>query len=165
VVLSSSLVASEGAVKMGNLFRITLDENRFFLEAHVKLRQLDCATDGIFICGSAHYPKDVRESIFQALGAASRASIPLAQGEIKIEPIVSDFVNRDACRGCGLCVDLCPYGAIEVETTEEGRKAKVITVACKGCGVCAATCFRHALGINSFTDQQIQAQIHGFLAA
>ncbi len=165
VVLSTPLIASEDAVKIANLFRVTLDENKFFLEAHVKLRPLDCATDGIFLCGSAHYPKDVRESILQALGAASRASIPLAQGEIKIEPIISTFVDRDACRGCGLCVALCPYGALEIEETDEGRKANIITVACKGCGVCAATCFRHALGINSFTDEQIQAQIHGFLAA
>jgi heterodisulfide reductase subunit A len=152
VVLSTPLVGTE-------------DGDNFFLEAHVKLRPLDCATDGIFICGSAHYPKDVRESILQALGAASRASIPLSQGEVKIEPIVTTLVNKDACRGCGLCVGLCPYGALEIRTTDEGRKVNVITVACKGCGVCAATCYRHALSINSFKDEQMRAQIHGFLAA
>jgi heterodisulfide reductase subunit A len=165
VVLSTPLVGTEDGVKVGNLFRAGLDQNNFFLEAHVKLKPLDCATDGIFICGSAHYPKNVRESILQALGAASRASIPLSQGEVKIEPIVTTLVNKDACRGCGLCVALCPYNALEIKETDEGRKVNIITVACKGCGVCAATCFRHALGINSFTDEQIQAQIHGFLAA
>ena len=164
VVLSTPLVGGEDASKIGNLFRATLDENKFFLEAHVKLRPIDCATDGIFICGSAHYPKSVTESIFQALAAASRASIPLAQGEVKIEPIVSTFVDRDACRGCGLCVELCPYNALEIKETDEGRKVNIITVACKGCGVCAATCYRHALGINSFTDEQIEAQMEGFLA-
>ena len=165
VVLSTPLVASEEAEKVASLFRVSLDENKFFLEAHVKLRPIDCATDGIFICGSAHYPKDVRESILQALGAASRASIPLSQGEVKIEPIVTSLVNKDACRGCGLCVALCPYNALEIRDTDEGRKVNVITVACKGCGVCAATCYRHALSINSFTDDQMEAQIHSFLAA
>ncbi len=165
VVLSTPLVGTEDGVKVGNLFRAGLDKNKFFLEAHVKLRPLDCGTDGIFICGSAHYPKDVRESIMQALGAASRASIPLSQGEVKIEPIVTCLVDRDACRGCGLCVALCPYNALEITTTDEGRKVNVITVACKGCGVCAATCYRHALTINSFTDDQMEAQIHSFMAA
>ena len=165
VVLSTPLVGTEDGVQVGNLFRASLDANKFFMEAHVKLKPLDCATDGIFICGSAHYPKDVRESILQALGAASRASIPLSQGEVKIEPIVTTLVNKDACRGCGLCVALCPYNALEIRTTDEGRKVNVITVACKGCGVCAATCYRHALSINSFTDYQMESQIHGFLAA
>jgi heterodisulfide reductase subunit A len=73
------------------------------------------------------------------------------------------LADEDACRGCGLCVPLCPYGALEIEHTHKGRKVHVIDVACKGCGVCAATCYQHALSINSFTDEQIDAQIEAFL--
>jgi heterodisulfide reductase subunit A len=99
------------------------------------------------------------------LTAASRASIPLAKGVMTVEPIVSTLVDEDACRGCGLCVALCPYGALEIVRTEKGRKVQVIPVACKGCGVCAATCYQHALSINSYTDDQIGQQISAFLNA
>jgi heterodisulfide reductase subunit A len=80
-----------------------------------------------------------------------------------VEPIVSVLADEDACRGCGLCVALCPYGALEIVQTDKGRKVSVISVACKGCGVCAATCYQHALDINSFTDQQVAEQIKAFL--
>jgi len=142
---------------------VSVDENKFFLEGHVKLKPLDFATDGVYLCGNAHYPATVREAISQALGAASRASIPLAKGVMTVEPIVSTLADEDACRGCGLCVALCPYGALEIVRTEKGRKVKVIPVACKGCGVCAATCYQHALTVNSYTDRQIGEQIKAFL--
>ncbi|MDY0041198.1 MAG: 4Fe-4S binding protein, partial [Desulforhabdus sp.] len=141
----------------------SLDENKFFLEGHVKLKPLDFANDGVYLCGNAHYPATVREAISQALGAASRASIPLSKDVMKVEPIVSTLVDEEACRGCGLCVALCPYGALEIVRTEKGRKVRVIPVACKGCGVCAATCYQHALTINSYTDEQIGQQISAFL--
>ena len=164
VVLSTPLIAGEDNEALSKLLRVTLDANKFFLEAHVKLKPLDFATDGIYLCGSAHYPASVREAISQALGAASRASIPLAKGMMTVEPIVSILADEDACRGCGLCVALCPYGALEIVKTEKGRKVRVIPVACKGCGVCAATCYQHALSINSYTDQQVEEQIRAFLA-
>jgi heterodisulfide reductase subunit A len=163
VVLSTPLIAGEDNVAISKLLRVTLDENKFFLEGHVKLKPLDFATDGVYLCGNAHYPATVREAISQALGAASRASIPLAKGVMTVEPIVSVLADEDACRGCGLCVALCPYGALEVVRTEKGRKVKVIPVACKGCGVCVATCYQHALSINSFTDEQLDEQIKAFL--
>jgi heterodisulfide reductase subunit A len=163
VILSTPLIAGEDNVTISKLLRVTLDANKFFLEGHVKLKPLDFATDGVYLCGNAHYPATVREAISQALGAASRASIPLAKGVMTVEPIVSVLADEDACRGCGLCVALCPYGALEVVRTEKGRKVKVIPVACKGCGVCAATCYQHALSINSFTDQQLEEQIRAFL--
>ena len=164
VVLSTPLVAGEDNESLSKLLRVTLDANKFFLEAHVKLKPLDFATDGIYLCGNAHYPASVREAISQALGAASRASIPLAKGVMTVEPLVSVLANEDACRGCGLCVALCPYGALEIVRTDKGRKVRVISVACKGCGVCAATCYQHALDINSFTDQQVEEQIKAFLS-
>jgi heterodisulfide reductase subunit A len=163
VVLSTPLVAGEDNVAVSKLLRVTLDENKFFLEGHVKLKPLDFATDGVYLCGNAHYPATVREAISQALGAASRASIPLSKGVMTVEPIVSTLVDEDACRGCGLCVALCPYGALEIVRTEKGRKVRVIPVACKGCGVCAATCYQHALSINSYTDEQVGQQIKAFL--
>jgi len=163
VVLSTPLIAGEDNLAISKLLRVTLDENKFFLEGHVKLKPLDFATDGVYLCGNAHYPATVREAISQALGAASRASIPLAKGVMTVEPIVSVLADEDACRGCGLCVALCPYGALEIVRTEKGRKVRVIPVACKGCGVCAATCYQHALSVNSFTDQQLEEQIRAFL--
>ncbi len=163
VVLSTPLIAGEDNEELSKLLRVTLDANKFFLEAHVKLKPLDFATDGIYLCGNAHYPASVREAISQALGAASRASIPLSKKMMTVEPIVSILADEDACRGCGLCVALCPYGAMEIVKTEKGRKVRVIPVACKGCGVCAATCYQHALSINSYTDQQVEEQIRAFL--
>ncbi|NTW34837.1 MAG: CoB--CoM heterodisulfide reductase iron-sulfur subunit A family protein [Syntrophobacteraceae bacterium] len=165
VVLSTPLIAAEDNEKISKMLRVSVDANKFFLEGHVKLKPLDFATDGIYLCGNAHYPATVREAVSQALGAASRASIPLAKGVMTVEPIVSTLVDEDACRGCGLCVALCPYGALEIVRTEKGRKVQVIPVACKGCGVCAATCYQHALSINSYTDDQIGQQISAFLNA
>jgi heterodisulfide reductase subunit A len=165
VVLSTPLVAAEDNEKISKMLRVSVDANKFFLEGHVKLKPLDFATDGIYLCGNAHYPATVREAVSQALGAASRASIPLAKGVMTVEPIVSTLVDEDACRGCGLCVALCPYGALEIVRTEKGRKVQVIPVACKGCGVCAATCYQHALSVNSYTDDQIGQQISAFLNA
>lgn len=163
VVLSTPLVAQEDAEVTSQLLRVPVDENRFFLEGHVKLKPLDFATDGVYLCGSARFPANIREVIAQGLGAASRASIPLAKGSVVVEPIISVLADEDACRGCGLCVALCPYGALEIRRTEKGRKVHVIDVACKGCGVCAATCYQHALSINSYTSEQIEAQIDAFL--
>ncbi|MCF8143647.1 MAG: CoB--CoM heterodisulfide reductase iron-sulfur subunit A family protein [Deltaproteobacteria bacterium] len=163
VVLSTPLVSQEDAEITSRLLRVPIDKNGFFLEGHVKLKPLDFATDGIFLCGSARFPANIREAVAQGLGAASRASIPLSKGSVVVEPIISVLADEDACRGCGLCVALCPYGALEIQRTETGRKVHVIDVACKGCGVCAATCYQHALSINSFTDRQIRSQLEAYL--
>ena len=163
VVLSTPLIPNDDMEEVSKLLRVPLNENGFFLEAHVKLRPLDFATDGIFLCGSARFPANIKETIAQALGAVSRASIILLRGSVTVEPIISVLVNEDACRGCGLCVALCPYGALEIRHTDKGRKVHIIDVACKGCGVCASTCYQHALTINSFTDEQIMAQVNVYL--
>jgi heterodisulfide reductase subunit A len=163
VVLSTPMISNEDAEIISRLLRVPVDENGFFMEGHVKLKPLDFATSGIFLCGSARFPANIREAVAQGLGAASRASIPLCTGSVAVEPVISVLADEDACRGCGLCVALCPYGALEIQNTEKGRKVHVIDVACKGCGVCAATCYQHALSINSFTDKQIEAQLEAFL--
>ncbi len=159
VVLSTPLIAHEDATEISQILRVSIDENGFFLEGHVKLRPLDFATDGIFLCGSAHFPANIREAVAQGLGAASRASIPLSQGSVVVEPIISFLANEDACIACGLCVALCPYGALEIQKTAKGEKVHVIDVACKGCGCCAAACPQNALDINHFRDRQIFAAI------
>jgi heterodisulfide reductase subunit A len=163
VVLATPLVAQEDAERTSRLLRVPIDENGFYMEGHVKLKPLDFATDGIYLCGSARFPANIREVIAQGLGAASRASIPMSKGSVVVEPIISVLSDEDACRGCGLCVALCPYGALDIHHTEKGRKVHVIDVACKGCGICAATCYRHALTINSYTNHQIEAQTDAFL--
>lgn len=159
VVLATPLVPHTGAEELSKMLKVPLDENKFFLEAHIKLRPVDFATDGIYVCGTAHWPAATHESIQQALGAASRASIHLTNKKVKVEPIVSVLVDEDLCRGCGMCATLCPYGAIEMVETEKGTKAHMIEVACKGCGVCGATCYSQAIKMSHYTNEQIAAQI------
>ncbi len=156
-------IEPRGTEELSNMLKVTLNQEKFFLEAHMKLRPVDFSTDGVFMCGIAHYPKPIDECIAQAQAAASRAVTVMAQDKVVIEPIVAAFVDRDACRGCGLCVALCPYGALDLEETPDGRKVKLISASCKGCGICAATCYRHAISINAFNDTQIEAQMHAFL--
>ncbi|MFH1312576.1 MAG: CoB--CoM heterodisulfide reductase iron-sulfur subunit A family protein [Candidatus Eisenbacteria bacterium] len=158
LVLETPLVPAGTNEALSRMLKVPLDEYGFFLEAHVKLRPLDFATDGIFVCGTARWPASIRECVEQALGAASRASTFLESGRVKVEPIVS-FVTEDDCRGCGLCVALCPYGAIELVKTEAGEKARTIDVACKGCGTCGATCYRGAITMKHYSDEQLTAQI------
>ncbi len=156
-------IAPKGTEELANMLKVTLNQEKFFLEAHMKLRPVEFSTDGMFMCGLAHYPKPLDECIAQAQAAASRAVTVLSKDKVIIEPIVAAFVDKEACRGCGLCVALCPYGAIDIEETPDGRKAKLISASCKGCGICAATCYRHAISINAFNDTQIEAQMHAFL--
>lgn len=159
VVLAVPLVAREDAGDISKMLKVPLDEDRFFLEAHVKLRPVDFATDGIYVCGTARWPAFTHESIEQALAAAGRASIPVLSGEVEVEPTVSVLADEESCRGCGMCASLCPYSAIEIVETERGKKARMIEVACKGCGTCAATCYRRAITMVHYTDDQVAAQV------
>lgn len=158
VVLSTPLVAHQDSSELGRLLKVPVDKNGFFLEAHVKLRPVDFATDGVYVCGCAHWPADVGESISQAYGAASRASIPMSVGRVKTEPLIP-VIDEDDCSGCSLCELTCPFKAIKVEETEKGRKAKVIAASCKGCGACGAGCPQRAITMRHFTDEQLLAQV------
>ncbi|MGD0203642.1 MAG: CoB--CoM heterodisulfide reductase iron-sulfur subunit A family protein [Candidatus Bathyarchaeia archaeon] len=154
IVLSTPLVKSEDAAELSKLLKVPLGADGFFLEAHVKLRPVDFATDGIFLCGTAHGPKTIPESIIQAYAAASRAGIPMALGKVRTEAITAR-VDETRCTGCGTCVKLCTYSAIR---KDEHGVARVNDVLCKGCGVCSASCPEKAIDMRHFSDAQIIAE-------
>jgi heterodisulfide reductase subunit A len=157
LVLSTAIVPHENE-DLAKMLKVPLTADGFFLEAHVKLRPVDFATDGIFLCGLAHSPKLVDETIAQASGAVAKASIPLSQGYVSVEPIIS-HVDEEKCVGCGLCESLCAFGAIEVVTKEGRRVAQTIAASCKGCGVCGASCPQEAITMRHFTNEQIISQV------
>jgi heterodisulfide reductase subunit A len=154
LVLSAATVPNGDNERLAKLLKVPLTKDGFFLEAHVKLRPLDFATDGIYLCGLAHWPKLIEESIAQACGAAARASVVLSRKTLEVEGTVAN-VNENLCVGCGLCLTLCPYGAIE---KDEKGIARVNDVLCKGCGLCAASCPEKAIDMQHFSDAQVLAE-------
>jgi len=156
IVLSTGIVPNTDNKLLSQALKVPLGTDGFFLEAHVKLRPVDFATDGVFVCGLAHYPKDINESIAQAKAAASRAIIVLSKDEIEAEGQVAS-VNENRCNGCGLCVNVCAYSAIELDL--EKNVAVVNEALCKGCGTCAASCRSSAINLKGFKDEQILAMI------
>ena len=168
ILINPSLIALSAAIipdnnkEISQSLKVPLNAEGFYQEAHVKLRPVDFATDGIFVCGLAHSPKTIDESIVQAQAAAARAAIPLARGRVTVEPIVSS-VDPEKCFGCGICEYLCPYGSIKVEATESGDKASTISASCKGCGICASKCPRRAITMGRFTEEQIVSQINAMV--
>jgi heterodisulfide reductase subunit A len=131
---------------------VPLTGDRFFLEAHVKLRPVDFATDGIFVCGLAHCPKNTDESITQATAAAARAMTVLSKMVIEAEGSICE-VNQNLCAGCGVCVKVCAYSAPQMD--EEKGVAYINEALCKGCGACATSCRSGAIDLRGFTDEQI----------
>jgi heterodisulfide reductase subunit A len=156
VVLSCGIVPNDDNKMLSQALKVPLGTDGFFLEAHVKLRPVDFATDGIFVCGLAHYPKDISETVAQAKAAASRAITVLSKKEIEAEGKVS-CINEIRCNGCGLCVEVCAYRAIEIDT-EKGI-ACVNEALCKGCGTCAASCRSAAINLKGYKDEQILATL------
>ncbi len=173
MILPTDLVVltinTEGEVmteKLKNMLKIPADPAGFFLEAHAKIRPLDFATDGIYLCGAAHYPKNLVDSIAQAEGAASRAAIPIMQETMKGEGQVA-IVHEDLCSGCRTCEYICPFNAIELTARPDGPDRVVATVnraLCKGCGACAGACPSGAIEQNGFTSQQIRVMLDALLA-
>ncbi len=173
LVLSTPLVPARGARDLAQMLKVPVDEHGFFLEAHVKLRPLDFATDGIYLCGSAHWPAHLDEAISQAYGAAARAATILSKDQIRSSGVVGR-VDQALCRGCERCRELCEFGAIEmVELEAAGRLpgfapgrmvgrpvvAQVNPVLCKGCGACAVICPTSAMQAAHFTNEQVTAMI------
>ena len=160
VVLSAGIEPGENQ-ELSKILKAPLTSEGFFLEAHAKLRPVEIAVDGVYLCGLAHGPKSLEESVAQAKAAAAKATIPLAKGKVAVAPIVSR-VDQDACIGCGICESLCPFNAIRLSKVGKRKKAQTITASCKGCGICASHCPTIAISMGGFTDEAIMAQIHAF---
>jgi heterodisulfide reductase subunit A len=155
LVLSAATIPNPDNYDLAKLLKVPLTKDGFFLEAHMKLRPVEFATDGIYVCGLAHSPKFFNECISQSSAAVSRAATILSKEKLLVEGTVSS-VNEDKCTGCGTCEMVCPYGAVRVDMDE--LKAKVAEVLCKGCGTCGAACPEKAIEIAHFTDIQILSQ-------
>ena len=166
LVLSAGVVPREDTKDLAQLLKVPVTSDGFFLEAHMKLRPVDFATDGIFLCGLAHFPKTVDESIAQALAASSRASTIISKEEIELAAVISHVVD-EYCDGCAYCIDPCPYQALTlIEYMREGSIKKTVEVdelKCKGCGTCMATCPKKGIYVRNFTLEHIAAQIEAAL--
>lgn len=156
VVLSTPMVPRDDAPAISQLMRVPVDRNNFFMEAHAKLRPLDFATDGIFLCGSARYPATVEEARSQGLGVASRVATILFKDKLITSAIVAE-INPETCVGCMGCLQMCPYEAISYNA--EKNICEVNTILCKGCGCCASTCPSHSAQLRGFNPQQLLSQI------
>ena len=156
VVLSAGIEANVDNEALAQLLKVPLNEDGFFLEAHVKLRPLDFAADGVYLCGMAHSPRFLQETIAQAQGAAVRAVSLLSKDELEATPIVAS-VNPRLCAACGLCIEICPYGARVLEP--RATCAEVIEVLCQGCGACIVTCPNKASQQKGFEMGQVYGMI------
>jgi len=159
VILSTPLVAQPDAGDLSKLLKVPLGQEGFFLEAHVKLRPVDFATDGIYVCGTCKGPADISECAIQGAAAASRAAIPMAKGYVQAEALTS-VVDETKCTGCGTCIAVCPYGALR--KNDKGL-VEAIAAACKGCGACGATCPEGAITMTNYTDAQLLAEARAAL--
>jgi len=151
----ASAIETRGAEALARHFKVVLNEDGFFLEAHAKLRPVECASEGVFICGLAHYPKPLEECIVQAQAAASRAITVLAQKTLQVSGEVAR-VNPVNCSACSVCVAICPFGA---PAFNDRGLSEINEALCKGCGLCVASCRSGAIDLKGFEDKQIFAMI------
>jgi heterodisulfide reductase subunit A len=158
IALAAAVIPTSANRDLSQLFKVSLGADDFFKEAHVKLRPVDFAADGVFLCGTAHYPKHIPETISQAYGAAGRALTLLSHDIVTVSGSVCEVKEND-CVSCGACITACTYGAIEFRETPQGRKAWVNPVLCKGDGLCCAKCPTNAIFLKHFTDEELLSQI------
>lgn len=170
VILAVAIRPRDDAQLISKLYKVPIDGQGFFHEAHAKLRPVDFTTEGMFVAGLAHYPKPVEESIAQALAASSRAASILARPELHLDTVKA-IVNTTFCDGCALCLDVCPYHAITLfeQATEAGETPKklvsVNAALCKGCGICQGTCPTRGIYVSGFSMNQLLAQLQAALVA
>jgi heterodisulfide reductase subunit A len=162
VILATGVVPSKGAEKLAQTLHVTRDSNGFFLEAHPKLRPVDSNTDGIFLAGTCQAPRDIPDTVTHASAAASQALVLLSKDFIEVEPIVAE-VKKASCVACGLCGEVCPYGAVSLVEFQGRQIAQVNEALCKGCGLCVAGCRGKAITLRGYNDAQILAQIETLL--
>jgi len=158
VVLSTPMIPHKEEVILARMLKIPISSDGFLMEAHVKLRPVDTQMDGIFLAGVASGPKDVPESIISAKAAAARAGTLMANKKMRTEALTS-VVDENECIGCGLCEEICSYGA---HYLEDG-KSHTIAALCRGCGACAAECPRRAISMQHYSDDQVLAQVRAAL--
>ena len=155
VVLSTGVVAPENNRHLSNLLKVPLNADGFYVEAHVKLRPVDFANEGIFLCGLAHSPKFMDENISQARAAAARAAIVLSKTHLEVGGQVS-LVDQSKCISCMTCLHSCPYSAPFVN---KDHKAEIAAVKCMGCGICASECPARAIQLNHFEAKHFNTMI------
>jgi heterodisulfide reductase subunit A len=153
--LASAIIVKDQE-QLAQLYKVPLNNDGFFLEAHMKLRPVDFATDGVFVAGLAHYPKPIDEAIAQAKAASSRAAVVLAQDAIRAGGVVAQ-IDAETCVGCQACVGVCPFGAIEYMADKD--VCEVNQALCKGCGTCAANCPSECITLFGFSHKQIYSQV------
>ena len=158
VALAAAVIPPATNNEISRFFKVAVNPDGFFQEAHVKLRPVDFAADGVFLCGTAHYPKHMSETISQAYGAAGRAVTILSKDSVTASGAVCE-VNENDCVSCGACISVCKYGAIEFVDTPQGKKARVNPVICKGDGLCNPKCPASAIYLKHFTDDEMLSQI------
>ena len=158
LVLSAAVIPAASTREVAGLFKVSLNPDDFFKEAHAKLKPVEFAADGVFLCGMAQYPKHIPESISQAYGAAGRALTLLSRDTVVASGAVCE-VAADDCISCGACITACTYDAIEFIETPHGRKAWVNPVLCKGDGLCNTKCPTGAIVLKHFTDEELLSQI------
>jgi len=163
VALAAAVVPSAGSQETARLFKVPLSPDGFFQEAHVKLRPVDFAAEGVYLCGTAQYPKHLSETISQAYGAAGRALTLLSHDTVVASGSVCE-VDESICVSCGACITACTYGAIEFHDTPRGKKATINPVLCKGDGLCNAKCPSGAVFLKHYTDDEVFGQIDAALA-
>lgn len=162
LVLAVGVTPPKATKKLQEMLGLQLTPDGFFLEAHPKLQPVDAATRGIFFAGCAEGPKDIKESVTQGSAAAARVARLLHRGEMLSEPITAE-VDPEQCKICGKCAEVCPYGAITVDSKRK-IPASVNPAACAGCGTCAAECAFDSIVMNHFTDEQILGQVDSALS-
>ena len=161
LVLAAAIDPAESNKELGQLFKVTVNSQGYFMEAHMKLRPVDFTTEGVFLAGLAHYPKPIDESIAQATAAAQRASILISQEQMTFPGVISK-VDPSKCAVCLTCVRLCPYGAPRIN---EDHKAEIVPALCQGCGICASVCPGKAIELQHFRDDQVFQEIDALLEA
>jgi heterodisulfide reductase subunit A len=158
VTLAAAVIPSAGSKEISKIFTLPLGADGFFQEAHVKLRPVEFAADGVYLCGMAHYPKHIPEVISQAYGAAGRVLTLLSHDTVVASGSVCEVIEKK-CFGCGACISACTYGAIEFRETKQGKKAVVNPVLCKADGLCCVKCPTLAIQLKHFNDDELVAQI------
>ncbi|MBC8458817.1 MAG: CoB--CoM heterodisulfide reductase iron-sulfur subunit A family protein, partial [Deltaproteobacteria bacterium] len=162
LVLAPAIVPQNDVEDIAQMLKVPFTKDRFFLEAHMKLRPVDFSVEGVFLAGMAHAPKNIEEAIAQAKAAASRASTILSKTEYVPEAIIAS-VDEDVCAACGICVSICSFDAPEIVTVRGRKYSQINTALCKGCGACATACPSGAMQQFGFKAKQITDMISAAL--